>query len=98
VPHPSPEARAESVRIEKMAAGGDALAHLADGRVVFVEGALPGESVRVAVVTAKRDFARATTTEVIEPSPHRVAPPCPAVARGCGGAGGSTPPPRRNWR
>ena len=87
MPHPSPEARAEAVRIEKMAAGGDALAHLADGRVVFVDGALPGESVRVAVVTAKRDFARATTTEVIEASPHRIVPPCPAVARGCGGCG-----------
>ena len=32
------------VRAEKLAAGGDALAHLADGRVVFVQGALPGES------------------------------------------------------
>ena len=75
------------VGIEKMAAGGDALGHLPDGRVVFVEGALPGETVHVAVTTAKRDFARATTIEVAQPSPYRVLPPCPAVALGCGGCG-----------
>ena len=48
----------ETVRAEKLVAGGDALAHLADGRVVFVEGALPGETVVVEVHTSKRDFAR----------------------------------------
>jgi 23S rRNA (uracil1939-C5)-methyltransferase len=75
----------EVVRIEKMAAGGDAIAHLGDGRVVFVEGALPGETVKVEVHTSKRDFARAVVAEVQQPSPHRVVPPCPALESGCGG-------------
>ena len=35
--------------------------------------------------TSKRDYARATVVEVVEPSPHRVSPPCPALAAGCGG-------------
>ena len=70
-----------------MAAGGDALAHLGDGRVVFVDGALPGERVVVDVHTSKKDFARARVLDVLDPSLARVAPPCPAVAAGCGGCG-----------
>lgn len=77
----------EVVRVEKMAAGGDAIAHLADGRVVFVDGALPGETVRVAITTNKRDFAKGVAVEVVQSSPHRVVPPCPEVANGCGGCG-----------
>ncbi|HQZ33441.1 MAG TPA: TRAM domain-containing protein [Ilumatobacteraceae bacterium] len=77
----------EVVHVEKMAAGGDAIAHLADGRVVFVDGALPGETVRVALTTSKRDFAKGVAAEVLQPSPHRVVPPCPELAKGCGGCG-----------
>lgn len=70
-----------------MAAGGDALGRLPDGRVVFVQGALPAESVVARVRESRRDYARATVTEVIVGSPGRVAPPCPAVAAGCGACG-----------
>ena len=73
------------VRAEKMAAGGDAIARLPDGRVVFVRGALPGESVAIDVVQSKKDFARAEVAEIVEPSTTRVEPPCPAYAAGCGG-------------
>lgn len=59
-----------------------------DGQVVFVRHALPGESV-AAVVTGLGGggrYARADAVEVIDPSPDRVAPPCPlAVPGGCGG-------------
>jgi len=75
----------ETVRAEKLVAGGDALAHLADGRVVFVRGALPGELVVAEVHTSKRDFARADATGILEPSPSRVEAPCPRLAAGCGG-------------
>jgi tRNA/tmRNA/rRNA uracil-C5-methylase (TrmA/RlmC/RlmD family) len=68
-----------------VAAGGAGLAREADGRVVFVEGALPGERVRARLTDARRDFARAVAVEILEPSPDRVAPPCPALAAGCGG-------------
>lgn len=68
-----------------VAAGGAGLARAADGRVVFVEGALPGERVRARVTATKRDFARAVAVEILDPSPDRVAPPCPALAAGCGG-------------
>jgi 23S rRNA (uracil1939-C5)-methyltransferase len=75
----------ETVRIEKVVAEGDGLGRLADGRVVFVEGALPGESVEISIVKQSRDYARATISRLVEGSPERVEPPCPHVARGCGG-------------
>jgi tRNA/tmRNA/rRNA uracil-C5-methylase (TrmA/RlmC/RlmD family) len=70
-----------------MAAGGDAIARDADGRVVFVTGALPGERVRARVTASKKDFAKAVVVDVLSPSPDRVAPPCPALAAGGGGCG-----------
>ncbi len=56
-----------------------------DGRVVFVEGALPGETVLAEVVSMKKDFVKARTIEVIDASVDRIEPPCPYVAAGCGG-------------
>ena len=67
-----------------MVAGGDAIARDVDGRVVFVEGAIPGEHVRAEVLSARKNHAMARVVEVLEPSAHRVAPPCPELARGCG--------------
>jgi len=72
---------------ERMAAGGDALARMPDGRVLFVDGALPGESVRVAISQSRKDYAKGTVREVLTASPHRVQPACPELARGCGGCG-----------
>lgn len=43
-----------------------------EGRVVFVSDTIPGERVRALVTDAKKkSFARATTVEVLEASPHR---------------------------
>ncbi|HEY0520047.1 MAG TPA: TRAM domain-containing protein [Ilumatobacteraceae bacterium] len=73
------------VRVEKMAAGGDAIARMADGRVAFVRGALPGEQVAIRVVQSKKDFVRAEVVDVLDPAPYRVVPPCPKHHAGCGG-------------
>lgn len=56
-----------------------------DGRVVFVDGALPGETADVEFIEEKRDFARARLRSVAVASAQRVAPPCAHVAEGCGG-------------
>jgi len=72
---------------ERMAVGGEAVGHEDGGRVVFVAGALPGERVRVEITDERKRFARGEVAEVLEPSTDRVAPPCPHVARGCGGCG-----------
>jgi tRNA/tmRNA/rRNA uracil-C5-methylase (TrmA/RlmC/RlmD family) len=76
----------EDVTCGGVAHGGEAVARLADGRAVFVPYAIPGERVRVRVTEVRPRFARAELVEVLEPSPERVAPPCPHFGPGrCGG-------------
>jgi 23S rRNA (uracil1939-C5)-methyltransferase len=54
-------------------------------KTVFVPYVLPGEVIEAEVVEERKGFARAALAEVIEPSPARVAPPCPyfGVCGGC---------------
>jgi 23S rRNA (uracil1939-C5)-methyltransferase len=73
------------LRTTALAVGGEAVARDDEGRVVFVAGALPDEEVRVEVIDERKRFARGSVIEVLRPSPERVEPPCPHVARGCGG-------------
>ncbi len=75
------------VRLTSMAVGGDAVGRLADGRAVFVTGALPGEVVVVRTTEDHGRYLRAVLEEVVEGSPDRVTAPCPFVAAGCGGCG-----------
>ncbi|HTV11050.1 MAG TPA: hypothetical protein VME20_04240 [Acidimicrobiales bacterium] len=72
---------------QAMALGGDAVARDDEGRVVFVEGALPAEKVEAATYEEHGSYLKASVLEVLEASPERVAPPCPHVKRGCGGCG-----------
>jgi 23S rRNA (uracil1939-C5)-methyltransferase len=71
------------VRIEKLVYGGDGLAHH-EGQTVFVPLVLPGELVRIGSVSRKKKFARGRLESVVEPSPERIAAPCPHFGR-CGG-------------
>lgn len=75
------------VTVDDVAAGGDGIAHDPDGRVVFVRGAIPGDSVAVEVTEDRPRMAKGHVTEVLEPSDDRVAAPCVHVADGCGGCG-----------
>jgi 23S rRNA (uracil1939-C5)-methyltransferase len=75
----------ERATIERLAAGGDGLARLADGKVVFVAGGLPGDVVDVAIVQSKKDYARGEIAAIVDPSLHRVAEPCVHRLAGCGG-------------
>ncbi len=68
-----------------MAHGGSCVARHG-GRLVFVRHALPGERVRAVITEVRSQFARADAIEALQPSPHRVAPPCPWAGPGlCGG-------------
>ena len=73
------------LEVERIVAGGFGLAHEPEGRVVLVEGALPGETVRVHLTEDRPRLARAVTDAVVVASPDRVDPPCPELDRGCGG-------------
>ncbi len=55
-----------------------------DGKAVFVDGALPGERVRVQPMALHRQYDEAVTEAVLEPSPDRVEPRCEHFKR-CGG-------------
>ena len=70
--------------VEKLVPGGDGLAHLTDGRVAFITGAFPGDSIRPLSIEAKKGHVRASRFEIVSPSADRVKPPCP-VAAACGG-------------
>jgi len=71
------------LELSGMAHGGEALGRH-QGRVVFVAYSIPGERVRVEVVEEHPRWSRARLLEVLEPSPHRVEPPCPHFGT-CGG-------------
>ncbi|MGZ6974373.1 MAG: class I SAM-dependent RNA methyltransferase [Acidimicrobiia bacterium] len=63
---------------------GDAVARDSEGHVFSVPGAIPGERVRVRTMARRRGIVHARVVEVLDPSPSRVAPPCPEVEHGCG--------------
>lgn len=64
--------------------GGEAMGRLPDGRAIFVPFGLPDEQVRVRLVDEKRNFARGVITEILNPSPDRIAAKCIHFAT-CGG-------------
>ena len=70
--------------IERLAFGGAGIARLSNGKVCFVSGVIPGETVRVQVRAEHASYAEADLKEVVEPSPDRVKPRCPVYGR-CGG-------------
>lgn len=75
------------VVISDVAAGGDGIGHAGDGRVVLVRGAIPGDTVQVAITEDRPRMLRGTAASVLMASDDRIAPPCPHVAAGCGGCG-----------
>jgi 23S rRNA (uracil1939-C5)-methyltransferase len=77
--------QAYQVSIESLAAGGDGVSHLPDGRTVFVPGTAPGDRVSVFITEDRKTYARAKVGQLLAAGPGRVAPPCPAFAAGCGG-------------
>src|SRR3546814_13104787 len=56
-----------------------------EGKVVFVDGALPGEKVLARIVRQKPSFDTARLERIIKPSSQRVEPACPyfGVCGGC---------------
>lgn len=65
-----------AVRIERLAAGGDGVGHLDDGRAVFVPRTAPGDLAELAEVRLAARFARARLGRLVEPGPDRVEPRC----------------------
>ena len=64
----------ETIHLDKIVGGGQALGTLADGCKCFVWGGLPGETVTVRITKKKSHFVEAVVEEVISPSLDRIQP------------------------
>ena len=69
--------------VEKLSHDGRGIARQ-DGKILFVDGALPGEKVMAKVVSTRSKFDELRTLEVLEAAPDRQTPPC-EFADLCGG-------------
>jgi 23S rRNA (uracil1939-C5)-methyltransferase len=75
-----------AVRILRLAAGGDGVGRLEDGRTVFVPRTAPGDLVEITQLRTHRRYARARLSRLLEPSADRVEPRCPHYVHDeCGG-------------
>src|SRR5690606_41988147 len=74
-----------TLRIESLDAEGRGVARNAEGKVTFVEGALPGETVAGEVLRKRSSFDLARTVSILEPSAGRRPPECRyfGVCGGC---------------
>ena len=75
----------EQVVIERMSYGAQGIGRLSSGKTVFVDGAVPQDTVSVVIDQEKSSFARGHVDQVLEASPLRVPCTCPhgAVCGGC---------------
>ena len=73
------------LRVTATARDGAGVARAEDGRIVFVEGALPGETVTAEILRIDRRWSRARIISVIEASDDRVPVRCSHQLEGCGG-------------
>jgi 23S rRNA (uracil1939-C5)-methyltransferase len=73
------------LRIESLDAEGRGVARNDEGKVVFVEGALPGELVEAEILRSKASFDLARTSALLSAASGRRAPRCPhfGVCGGC---------------
>lgn len=71
------------IRVESLNHDGRGVARV-NGKVTFIDGALPGEDVRFRYHNKHKHYDDGIVTEIISPSPDRVTPPCPHFGT-CGG-------------
>src|ERR1035438_5990982 len=67
----------EWLRVESLDLEAQGVAHNAEGKVVFIEDALPGEEVRVVVRRHKSNWEQAALVEMRRESSQRVGQRCP---------------------
>lgn len=72
-----------NIDIQRLGIDGEGVGSL-EGLTVFVDGALPSETVQVTLTERRKTYGRAKLLHILSPSPHRVTPPCPLFGI-CGG-------------
>jgi 23S rRNA (uracil1939-C5)-methyltransferase len=78
----------EWLEVESLDLEGQGVARNAQGKVVFIEGALPGERVQAQVHRRKNQWEQATVLRIELESAQRVAPRCPHFGLHAGACGG----------
>lgn len=74
----------EHITITGLSYGTSAIGRTNEGKVVFVDGAVPGDVVAVDVTKDTKSYCEGTLVSILEPSPKRTTPACP-MAGICGG-------------
>lgn len=72
------------VKIDSIAAGGEGVGRLPDGRAVFVHRTAPGDEAEIALTRTRPRWARGELLRILQPGPDRRDAPCPHYQR-CGG-------------
>jgi 23S rRNA (uracil1939-C5)-methyltransferase len=80
--------REEWLEVVSLDLEGQGVAHDAQGKVVFIEGALPGERVQVRVHRRKNNWEQASVVAIARESSQRVRPACPHFGLHAGACGG----------
>ncbi len=76
------------LQVESLDLEAQGVAHRADGKVVFIEGALPFEQVSANVHRSKNNWEQGTVTAIHRESSQRVTPGCPHFGLHTGACGG----------
>lgn len=76
------------LEVESLELEAQGIAHRSDGKVVFIEGALPGERVQVQVSRKKNQWEQGQVTAISRESAQRVRPACPHFGLHAGACGG----------
>jgi 23S rRNA (uracil1939-C5)-methyltransferase len=85
---PTVQAASAGLRVESLDIEGQGVARRDDGKVVFIEGALAGETVLVNVHRRKNQWEQGVATAILHESPARVRPRCPHFGLHAGACGG----------
>jgi len=74
-----------NIKIDAYAAEGKSVAKLDDGKILFVDNAIPGDVIDVVIIKDKKNWAQGRTLRLVSPSPQRIAPFCQhfGICGGC---------------
>ena len=74
-----------NITIESYAAEGKSIARLEEGKVLFVDNAIPGDIVDVGITKDKKSWMQGRVLRLVQPSPQRIEPFCQhfGICGGC---------------
>ena len=76
------------LQVESLDLEAQGVAHNAEGKVVFIDGALPGEVVKAGISRRKNNWEQGQLVAIKKESPLRVTPHCPHFGLHAGSCGG----------